>query len=85
MWYNNLMSTITVQDLERDPRGLLHRVEAGESFTVVRGDHAVAEVRPAAVKTTEPRPFGLATGQFEVPSDFNAALPDEIFESFEGQ
>ncbi len=85
MWYNTSMSTITVQDLERDPRGVLHRVEAGESIIVVRGDQPVAEVRPAASKANEPRPFGLAAGQFTTPASFDEPLPEEILKGFEGR
>jgi antitoxin (DNA-binding transcriptional repressor) of toxin-antitoxin stability system len=40
------MSTITVQDIQRDPLAFLRRVEAGEAFVVVRGERALAEVRP---------------------------------------
>ena len=36
-------------------------------------------------RLSQPRPIGLAKGQFTVPDDFNAPLPDEIIESFEGQ
>ena len=31
------------------------------------------------------RPIGLAKGQFSVPDDFNAALPEDVLRSFEGQ
>jgi antitoxin (DNA-binding transcriptional repressor) of toxin-antitoxin stability system len=79
------MSTVTVQELERDPRSVLHRVEAGESITVVRGDQPVAEVRPAASKRVEARPFALAAGQFTVPADFDEPLPDDILREFEGR
>lgn len=30
------------------------------------------------------RPIGLARGQFSVPDDFNAALPEDVLRSFEG-
>ena len=30
------------------------------------------------------RPFGLCQGQFVVPADFDAPLPDEILREFEG-
>lgn len=32
-----------------------------------------------------PRPSGLAKGEFVVPDDFNAPLPDEILDLFEGK
>jgi hypothetical protein len=34
---------------------------------------------------TKIRPFGLAAGEFAVPDDFDAPLPDEIVELFEGK
>lgn len=30
------------------------------------------------------RPFGLNEGEFTVPNDFDAPLPDEILQEFEG-
>jgi len=31
------------------------------------------------------RPVGLAKGQFTVPDDFNAPLPDDVLQTFEGK
>ncbi len=31
------------------------------------------------------RPFGLCTGEFTVPSDFDAPLPEDILSAFEGR
>jgi antitoxin (DNA-binding transcriptional repressor) of toxin-antitoxin stability system len=78
------MSTISVQDLERDLRAFLRRVEAGESFLVVSGEQPLAEVRPVAAPAAQPRPFGLCAGQFTVPPDFDQALPEDILKEFEG-
>lgn len=33
----------------------------------------------------QPRPIGLATGQFAVPDDFNAPLPENVLRTFEGK
>jgi antitoxin (DNA-binding transcriptional repressor) of toxin-antitoxin stability system len=78
------MSTITIQDIQRDPLSFLQRVEAGESFLVVRGEQPLAEVRPVSAPASQPRPFGLCAGMFTVPSDFDRSLPDEILKEFEG-
>jgi antitoxin (DNA-binding transcriptional repressor) of toxin-antitoxin stability system len=78
------MSTISVQDLQRDLLAFLRRVEAGESFLVVRGEQPLAEVRPVPVPVAQPRPFGLCAGRFTVPPDFDQPLPDEILKEFEG-
>lgn len=33
--------------------------------------------------TMEPRPFGLCAGEFEVPTDFDAMLPEAELQEFE--
>jgi antitoxin (DNA-binding transcriptional repressor) of toxin-antitoxin stability system len=78
------MSTISVQDIQRDPLVFLRRVEAGELFIIVRDDHQLAEVRPLPVVAPQPRPFGLCAGQFTVPADFNRPLPEDVLGEFEG-
>lgn len=78
------MTTISVQEIERDLPAFLQRVEAGESFLVIRGNHLLAEVRPAPVRAKQPRPFGLCAGEFKVPDDFDDPLPEEILKEFEG-
>lgn len=40
-------------------------------------------LNPPAV--AEPRPFGLAKGQFTVPDDFNAPLSEDVLQAFEGK
>lgn len=79
------MSTVSFQELERDPLALLNRVEAGERLLVLRGDRAVAEIRPVSSVGSQPRPFGLCAGAFTVPADFDAPLPEEIIREFEGR
>ncbi len=78
------MSTITVQDIERDLAKFIQRVEAGESFLVMQAGQALAEVRPVATPAAGPRPFGLCAGQFTVPADFDRPLPEEVLKEFEG-
>jgi antitoxin (DNA-binding transcriptional repressor) of toxin-antitoxin stability system len=78
------MSTITVQEIQRDPLAFLRRVEAGEAFVVVRDEQPLAEVRPLRAEANQPRPFGLCAGRFTVPADFNQPLPDDVLKDFEG-
>jgi antitoxin (DNA-binding transcriptional repressor) of toxin-antitoxin stability system len=78
------MSTISVQEIQRDPHAFLQRIEAGEAFIVVSGEHPLAEVRPLATGAKQPRPFGLCAGRFTVPADFDRPLPDDLLKEFEG-
>jgi antitoxin (DNA-binding transcriptional repressor) of toxin-antitoxin stability system len=79
------MSTVSLQELQRDPDALLDRVEAGEHLVIVRGGRSVAELRPVPALQRSPRPFGLCAGAFTVPDDFDAPLPEEILRGFEGR
>lgn len=78
------MTTITVEEIERDPLGWFRRVEAGESLLVVRDDVPLAEVVPAA-RVRGRRKFGARAGEFVVPDDFDDPLPEEILRDFEGR
>jgi antitoxin (DNA-binding transcriptional repressor) of toxin-antitoxin stability system len=79
------MSTISVQDIQRDLLAFLRRVEAGEAFLILRDKQPLAEVRPVQAATIQLRPFGLGAGQFTVPADFDQPLPEDILKEFEGQ
>jgi antitoxin (DNA-binding transcriptional repressor) of toxin-antitoxin stability system len=74
---------IPVEEIKRDPEGVLLRVFEGETLVLTERDQPVAEIRPIE-SVRRPRPFGLAAGTFVVPDDFDAPLPEEILRSFEG-
>jgi antitoxin (DNA-binding transcriptional repressor) of toxin-antitoxin stability system len=78
------MSTITVQEIQRDPLAFVQRIEAGESLVVLSGDRPVAEVRPVLMSTAELRPYGLCAGQITVGADFDRPLPPEVLDEFDG-
>ena len=77
------MNTITVEQIQLDPAAFVHRIEAGEALVVLRDNRPVAEVTPVA--NGERRPYGLCAGEFVVPDDFDAPLPDDVLDAFEGK
>ena len=80
------MSTASLQDLKHDPLSLVARVEKGESIILTRSGTPVAELRPvSAAPRSDPRPFGLASGEFSVPADFDEPLPEDVLRDFEGR
>ena len=78
------MVTISLDDIQRDLLGYLRRVQAGETLIIVHADKPVAELKPVATNTQQPRPFGLCAGEFCVPDDFDDPLPEDIIKQFEG-
>ncbi|MGI4790897.1 MAG: type II toxin-antitoxin system Phd/YefM family antitoxin [Janthinobacterium lividum] len=80
------MVTIDISDIQRDLSGYLHRVQAGETLLVLEADQPLAEIKPVdnfGARTKKPRPFGLCAGDFVVPDDFDAPLPEDILQDFE--
>jgi prevent-host-death family protein len=81
---NGIMVQVSVEEIQRDLAAYLQRVEAGETVVIVRAGQPVAEMKPVAVGTKQLRPFGLCAGEFTVPEDFDAPLPEDILNAFEG-
>jgi len=78
------MASISIEDLQRDALNYLRKVEEGETLIITRADRPVAELKPIAPSNERLRPFGLCAGEFTVPHDFDAPLPEEILRQFEG-
>ncbi|MGB3136874.1 MAG: hypothetical protein WBB18_08725 [Nodosilinea sp.] len=78
------MVRVTVDEMQHDPLKYLHQVEAGETVVIVRSDQPIAELRPIAPQQ-QLRPFGLCAGEFIVPDNFDAPLPEDMLSAFEGK
>ena len=79
------MVQVSIEDIQRDLSTYLQRVEAGETLVIVRAGKPVAEVKPVVPRVETLRPFGLCVGEFTVPDDFDAPLPEDILNAFEGK
>ena len=63
---------------------MIDRIEAGETIHLLRDGRAVAELRPITPSPSILRPVGLCAGEFTVPDDFDAPLPEDSIREFEG-
>lgn len=83
------MITINIDDMQRDLIGCLRRVQAGETLVITQANKPLAEIKPVSATADQTikqlRPFALCEGEFVVPDDFNAPLPEEILSQFEGR
>ena len=79
------MNQVSIDEMKRDLPGFLHRIEAGETLVIVKAGKPVAEIKPITSNTKRSRPFGLCAGEFTVPEDFDAPLPENIIRDFEGR
>jgi prevent-host-death family protein len=78
------MVQVSIEEIQRDLFTYLQRVEAGETVVIVRAGQPVAEVKPIVSQAKTQRPFGLCAGEFTVPDDFDAPLPEDVLNAFEG-
>ncbi len=78
------MMRVSVEEIQQDVSAFLQRVEAGETLLIVRTGKPIAEIQPVVVPPEALRPFGLCAGEFTVPEDFDAPLPEDIINAFEG-
>ena len=78
------MMHVSVEDIQQNLPIYLQRVEAGETLMIVRAGKPVVEMKPVTTGAESLRPFGLCAGEFTVPEDFDAPLPEDILQAFEG-
>jgi antitoxin (DNA-binding transcriptional repressor) of toxin-antitoxin stability system len=79
------MTQVSIDDIQRDVSTYLQRVEAGETLVILRAGTPIAEIKPVVPRVETLRPFGLCAGEFTVPDDFDAPLPEDILKVFEGK
>jgi prevent-host-death family protein len=83
--YNLVMKKVSIAEAKAQLSSLLDEVEHGQAVTITRHNVPVAEIHAVARPAESPRPWGLASGTFEVPDDFDAPLPDDVLDAFEGR
>jgi prevent-host-death family protein len=78
------MKTVNTHEAKTHLSRLLKLVALGEQITIARRGHAIARLVPVPQEPSG-RKFGMLQGKFTVPDDFDAPLPDEILDAFEGK
>ena len=63
---------------------LVDRAAAGSEIVIAKAGKPVARLVPLAV-ANRPRKLGALKGKIKVPDDFDAPLPAEALDAFEGR
>ena len=77
------MDTVNIHEAKTQLSRLIERVCAGEEIIIARGGKPVARLAP--LEQRQPRRLGLLKGKIWVAKDFNAPLPDDLLDLFEGK
>ena len=73
---------VNVHEAKTHLSRLLARAMAGEEVIIMRAGKRLVRLTPVEA-SPGPRKLGTAKGDFVVPDDFDAPLPDEILDAFE--
>lgn len=77
------MPTVNVHAAKTHLSRLLDQAAAGEEIIIAKAGRPAARLMPLAEKPR--RQLGLLDGKARVPDDFDAPLPDELLDLFEGR
>ena len=79
---NHSVVWVNAEEIKQDLLTYLQRVEAGETFVIIKAGKPVAEIKPVVSVPKLLRPFGLCAGEFTVPDGFDDPLPETIMQEF---
>lgn len=82
--YYQLLMEVNVHQAKTHLSKLLRRVAGGDEIIISRAGVPMARLVAVEPRAT-PRPVGMYRGQFTVPDDFDAPLPDEVLSLFTGK
>jgi prevent-host-death family protein len=78
------MQTVNIHAAKTQLSRLVDEAAAGEEIIIARAGKPVA--RLVGLATGRPkRKLGILAGQLRIPADFDAPLPPEVLDSFEGR
>jgi len=84
LWNMGMKKVFSITEAKTQFSKLLRRVAAGEVITLTKWGVPVGRLVPVEVQKGKRR-LGFYKGKFTVPDDFDAPLPNEILDAFEGK
>lgn len=78
------MKQINIHQAKTELSKLVERAESGEEIVIARAGKPAAKLVPLT-RARGQRRLGLLDGKFQIPDNFNAALPDSVIRAFEGR
>jgi prevent-host-death family protein len=80
------VQTVNVHDAKTHFSRLLDQVAAGEEIIIAKAGKPVAKLVPLTSRPDRPkRRLGALAGVAVVPPDFDAPLPEDVIDAFEGR
>lgn len=77
------MRTINIHEAKTHLSRLVDEAAGGEELIIAKAGKPMAKLVPIG-KVRRRRKLGSMAGRFQVPDDFDAPLPDDLLDGFEG-
>ena len=77
------MTIVNIHAAKTHLSRLVDEAAAGREILIARAGKPVAKLVPL-VGSAERRKLGILAGKLRIPADFDAPLPEEVLDSFEG-
>jgi prevent-host-death family protein len=78
------MRTVNIHAAKTHLSRLVEEAAAGEEIIIAKAGKPLARLVPLAAPRPKRR-LGILAGRMTVPEDFDAPLPDDILDAFEGR
>lgn len=78
------MSTVNIHAAKTHLSRLVEKAAAGEEIIIAKAGTPIAKLGPLAAIEQKTRRLGLLAGRITIPADFDAPLPDQVLDAFEG-
>lgn len=79
------MSTINIHAAKTHLSRLVEQAAGGEEIIIAKAGTPLAKLGPLAPTGRKKRRLGLLAGRTKIPADFDAPLPADILDAFEGR
>ena len=76
--------TVNIHEAKTQLSRLVEQVEGGGEIVIARAGRPVARLVPLAA-SVRGKQLGLLRGKIRVSADFDAPLPDDLLDAFEGK
>lgn len=78
------MRSINIHEAKTHLSRLVDEVSAGEEIVIAKAGKPLARLIPFQRRTSR-RKLGVLAGRFSVPDNFDAPLPPDVLDDFEGR
>jgi prevent-host-death family protein len=76
--------TVNIHAAKTHLSRLVEEAAAGKDIIIAKAGTPVAKLGPLVPTGRKKRRLGLLSGRITVPADFDAPLPDQVLDAFEG-